>query len=47
MHFGTFQLTTEAIDEPLRALEEALRERNVAASQFRTLGSGESVRLGE
>ena len=23
MHFGTFQLTTEGIDEPMRALDEA------------------------
>jgi len=37
MHFGTFQLTTEGIDEPLRALENACRERNIAQSHFRTL----------
>ena len=46
MHFGTFQLTTEGIDEPLRALEEACRARNIPASVFRTLGFGESARLG-
>jgi L-ascorbate metabolism protein UlaG (beta-lactamase superfamily) len=46
MHFGTFQLTTEGIDEPLRALDEARRANNVPASRFRTLGFGESVRLG-
>ena len=46
MHFGTFQLTTEGIDEPLRALEDACRARNIPRSQFRTLGFGESVRLG-
>ena len=45
MHFGTFQLTTEGIDEPLRALDDALRARHVPPSQFRTLGFGESVRL--
>lgn len=45
MHFGTFQLTTEGIDEPLRALEEACRVRNVPRSRFRTLSCGESVRL--
>jgi L-ascorbate metabolism protein UlaG (beta-lactamase superfamily) len=45
MHFGTFQMTTEGIDEPLRALEAARRARNIPASQFRTLGFGESVRL--
>ncbi len=45
MHFGTFQLTTEGIDEPPRALEEACRERHVAGSRFRTLAFGESLRL--
>ena len=45
MHFGTFQLTTEGIDEPLRALEDACRARNIALSRFRTLPFGESARL--
>jgi len=45
MHFGTFQMTTEGIDEPLHALEEARRARNIPSSRFRTLGFGESVRL--
>ncbi|HXJ57817.1 MAG TPA: MBL fold metallo-hydrolase [Verrucomicrobiae bacterium] len=43
MHFGTFQLTTEGIDAPLRALEEACRARNVLPSHFRTLRFGESM----
>jgi L-ascorbate metabolism protein UlaG (beta-lactamase superfamily) len=46
MHFGTFQMTTEGIDEPLRALEDALRARNIPQSRFRTLDFGESMRLG-
>jgi L-ascorbate metabolism protein UlaG (beta-lactamase superfamily) len=46
MHFGTFQLTNEGIDEPLRALEEARRVNNVPADQFRVLEFGESVRVG-
>src|SRR5437763_1528698 len=29
MHFGTFQLTTEGIDEPLRALDDACRASHV------------------
>ncbi len=45
MHFGTFQLTTEGIDEPLRALEEARRARDIPSSQFRAPGFGESMRL--
>jgi L-ascorbate metabolism protein UlaG (beta-lactamase superfamily) len=46
MHFGTFQMTTEGIDEPLRALEAACRARHIAASRFRTLPFGGSLRLG-
>jgi L-ascorbate metabolism protein UlaG (beta-lactamase superfamily) len=46
MHFGTFQLTSEGIDEPLRALDEACRARNIPLSRFRTLPFGESLRLG-
>lgn len=45
MHFGTFQLTTEGIDEPQRALEDACRSRNIPGARFRTLGFGESIRL--
>jgi L-ascorbate metabolism protein UlaG (beta-lactamase superfamily) len=46
MHFGTFQMTTEGIDEPLRALEDACRAKSIPPSRFRTLDFGESVRLG-
>src|SRR6185369_266462 len=45
MHFGTFQMTTEGIDEPLRDLAEACAARGVAASRFRTLEFGESAVL--
>jgi L-ascorbate metabolism protein UlaG (beta-lactamase superfamily) len=45
MHFGTFQLTTEAIDEPLRAFEQARKARDIPASSFRTIGFGGSLRL--
>ena len=43
MHFGTFQLTPEAIDEPVRLLSRALEEQGVSAAEFRTLEVGESV----
>jgi L-ascorbate metabolism protein UlaG (beta-lactamase superfamily) len=46
MHFGTFQLTPEGIDEPVRGLADALRERGVPAERFRTVEVGESVWLG-
>jgi L-ascorbate metabolism protein UlaG (beta-lactamase superfamily) len=45
MHFGTFQLTTEGIDEPLRALEAACHASNIPPSRFRTLPFGESIRV--
>jgi L-ascorbate metabolism protein UlaG (beta-lactamase superfamily) len=45
MHFGTFPLTTEGIDEPERALEEARRSKGLTPSAFQTLGFGESMRL--
>src|SRR4029079_12236856 len=44
MPFGTFQLTPEAIDDPLIALDEACRSRRVRPTQFRTLEFGESIR---
>jgi hypothetical protein len=45
MHFGTFQLTAEGIDEPLRALDAARRERGVAPGRFAALGFGDTMRL--
>jgi len=43
MHFGTFQLTDEGIDEPLRALERARAAAGVAPEAFRVLDFGETV----
>ena len=45
MHFGTFQLTPEGIDDPVRELATALGERGVPAAQFRPADVGESVSL--
>jgi L-ascorbate metabolism protein UlaG (beta-lactamase superfamily) len=45
MHFGTFQMTTEGIDAPRHALDEACRAKSMPPSRFRTLPFGESVRL--
>jgi L-ascorbate metabolism protein UlaG (beta-lactamase superfamily) len=42
MHFGTFQLTDEAIDAPVRALANARAEHGVTADAFRTLDFGET-----
>ena len=45
MHYGTFQLTPEGIDDPVRELDRALRERGVAGERFRKLDVGESMSL--
>jgi L-ascorbate metabolism protein UlaG (beta-lactamase superfamily) len=47
MHFGTFQLTPEGIEEPVRELAKALGERGVAPERFRAVEVGESLRLGK
>ena len=43
--FGTFQLTAEGIDDPIRDLEEARRANGIPASRFRVLDFGESMRV--
>jgi N-acyl-phosphatidylethanolamine-hydrolysing phospholipase D len=45
MHFGTFPLTDEGIDEPARALEAARAAAGVPAAAFRVPAFGESFRL--
>ena len=42
MHFGTFQLTDEGIEEPRRALERARAEHGVSPEAFRVLDFGET-----
>jgi L-ascorbate metabolism protein UlaG (beta-lactamase superfamily) len=43
MHFGCFQLTDEAIDEPVRALAAALEHHALPPSTFRVLEPGETL----
>ena len=45
MHFGTFQLTTEGIDEPHWALDRARKALGLPESSFRALRFGETVRM--
>jgi L-ascorbate metabolism protein UlaG (beta-lactamase superfamily) len=45
MHYGTFRLTAEGIDDPVRALEAARREREIAPDQFHALDFGASLRV--
>jgi L-ascorbate metabolism protein UlaG (beta-lactamase superfamily) len=42
MHFGTFQLTTESIDQPLADLKRALADSDVSEQAFHTLQEGET-----
>ena len=44
-HYGTFQLTDEAIDAPLLALAEALKDAGIPAERFGVLRPGEVVQL--
>jgi L-ascorbate metabolism protein UlaG (beta-lactamase superfamily) len=45
IHFGTFQLTTEGIDDPARALAAALGAHGLSHEQFRVPEFGESFTL--
>lgn len=42
MHFGTFQLTDEAVDAPLQALQRARAETGISVQDFDVLGFGET-----
>ena len=42
MHFGTFQLTTEALDQPKADLKRALADSGIPESEFVTLHEGET-----
>ena len=44
MHFGTFQLTDEGIDEPAEALAKSLSAHQIAAADFRVPKFGETLR---
>ena len=45
MHWGTFQLTFEAIDDPPRRLARALKARGIAPDRFVTTEVGRSCRV--
>ena len=40
-HFATFQLTDEAIDAPVTALDAAMAEHSISPERFRPLRAGE------
>jgi len=45
VHWGTFQLTDEALDEPPRALDRALKAQGMNRQQFCVAAVGETLRL--
>ena len=45
VHWGTFQLTNEALDEPPKALQRALQAQRVPADRFKVLPIGATWRL--
>ena len=45
MHFGTFRLTDEGIDQPAEALTASLRARGVDPAAFRVPRFGETIRV--
>ena len=45
MHWGTFRLTLEPLEEPPQALGRALKQAGVAAEEFRVLQHGETLKL--
>ena len=47
MHWGTFKLTTEALDEPPARLRQALDDRNVPQEDFVCVEHGETIRVGK
>lgn len=44
-HYGTFQLTDEAIDAPILTLQQVLKEKEIEPAKFRALDNGETLRL--
>ena len=45
VHWGTFELTDEALDEPPRALAQARRDKGLADDRFVVMAIGETRRL--
>ena len=47
IHFGTFQLTNEKIDDPVKDLKKAMAEYKISNDDFLILGQGESYLLNQ
>ena len=45
VHWGTFELTDEALDQPIVDMRKALAEQGIAGEKFRLLEHGQTMRL--
>lgn len=45
VHWGTFELTDEALDQPIGDLKQALKKQNVNPDEFLLLEAGETINL--
>ena len=45
IHWGTFKLSTELLDEPPEKLQSALEAKNISQDLFKVLGHGETLFL--
>lgn len=45
IHFGTFKLSDEAMDDPIIELDAALKENNIPSSQFVALQNGQTLEI--
>lgn len=45
VHWGTFELTDEALDQPIGDLREAIQKRGLDQKAFRLLEAGETIKL--
>jgi len=45
IHWGTFALTDEPMDEPPKRLQQALQQQGIAPQRFRVLRHGESMTI--
>ncbi|MBC7500704.1 MAG: MBL fold metallo-hydrolase, partial [Herminiimonas sp.] len=46
IHWGTFELTDEALDEPPKVLEAEMKKANLPQEQFAVVKHGEMMRFG-
>jgi hypothetical protein len=45
IHWGTFELTDEPLDQPIGDLKLALEKHSVQPSDFELLGHGDTINL--